>query len=147
MKIPNEDFENLSRNSKNQKGLFQLLEEKSENIVKKQYNQNELFFAEHYLKDYVNNLKKQTVIGLDEEIRKNLFVKPKRNDDEIGNSKNIRGNNKKFTITKKDKVINLKTRRLSNNITARMHLENINYEFEKPKKKSNIRKEEGKKKK
>ena len=37
MKIPNEDFENLSRNSKNQKGLFQLLEEKSENIVKKQY--------------------------------------------------------------------------------------------------------------
>ena len=146
MKIPNEDFENLSRNSKNQKGLFQLLEEKSENIVKKQYNQNELFFAEHYLKDYVNNLKKQTVIGLDEEIRKNLFVKPKRNDDEIGNSKNIRENNKKFTITKKDKVINLKTRRLSNNITARMRLENINYEFEKPKKKSNLRKEECKKK-
>ena len=146
MKIPNEDFENLSRNSKNQKGLFQLLEEKSENIVKKQYNQNELFFTEHYLKDYVNNLKKQTIIGLDEEIKNNLFVKPKRKSKEIDNSKIIRKNRKKLTTIKNDKVVNFKIRRLSSNINSRMRLENINYESIKSKKKPNLKKEENKKK-
>ena len=136
MKIPNEDFENLSRNSKNQKGLFQLLEEKSENIVKKQYNQNELFFAEHYLKDYVNNLKKQTIIGLDDEIKKNLFIKPKKHEHSNIENKNVRGNRRKFrTVKKQNKIIHFHNRRLSDNVKTRIKLENIHNE--KPKKKLN----------
>ena len=81
MKLPTEDIQNLSKNSKNQKDLFQLLEEKNDDIVKKQYKQNELFQAQNYLKDYVNNLRKQTVLGLDEEIRKTLFINPKRREE------------------------------------------------------------------
>ena len=126
MKLPTEDIQNLSKNSKNQKDLFQLLEEKNDDIVKKQYKQNELFQAQHYLKDYVNNLRKQTVLGLDEEIRKTLFINPKRREEgRLVSSINVRENNKmKLSIKKKEKMFNFKNRRLSDNVTKR----NITFE-------------------
>ncbi len=113
MKIPNEIN---SRYSKSPRKLAQLLEEKSENNVKQQFIQNELFQAQHYLKDYVNNLKKQTIINLDTEINKILFNKPNRKEENFSENKNIRLNKKHFTLSKnKDINFNIKKRRMSEN--------------------------------
>ena len=113
MKIPNEIN---SRYSKSPRKLAQLLEEKSENNVKQQFIQNELFQAQHYLKDYVNNLKKQTIINLDTEINKILFNKPNRKEENFSETKNIRLNKKHFTLSKnKDINFNIKKRRMSEN--------------------------------
>ena len=43
-----------------------LLEEANHNNVIKQYNKNELFQAEHDILDYVNKLKRKTILSIDE---------------------------------------------------------------------------------
>ena len=56
---PNDSFLTSSLvSAKTQKDLIDLIDQTNDNNVKRQYNRNELFQAEHDLKDYVTNLKK-----------------------------------------------------------------------------------------
>ena len=66
-------IQNQSNNkSISQNNLLALLEKTTNQNVSKRYSQNELFKAENVLKGYVNTLKEQACLSLDEEESENV---------------------------------------------------------------------------
>ena len=76
---PNESiFSSSLISSTTQKDLIDLIDQTNDNNVKNQYNHNELFQAEHDIKDYVINLKKQTINVLDDDSKMKNFQRPRK---------------------------------------------------------------------
>ncbi len=87
-----------------QNNLLALLEKTTTQNVSKRYSQNELFKAENVIKGYVNNLKEQAYLSLDEDEVENLNpIAPKRRKNSAGSSLNIRSKKIKGILKKKEK--------------------------------------------
>ena len=72
--------------ARTQKDLIDLIDQTNDNNVKRQYNRNELFQAEHDLKDYVTNLKKKSILILDDDSKVKIFQRPRKKKDGLGGS-------------------------------------------------------------
>ena len=82
---PNESFLTSSLvSARTQKDLIDLIDQTNDNNVKRQYNRNELFQAEHDLKDYVTNLKKKSILILDDDSKVKIFQRPRKKKDGLG---------------------------------------------------------------
>ena len=87
----NESFYNSSFTSaRTPKNLIDLIDQTNDNNLKKQYNRNELFQAEHDIKDYVINLKKQTINVLDDDSKMKNFQRSRKKKEGGGTIKNIK---------------------------------------------------------
>ena len=99
----------LTQNQQNNKSISQnnllaLLEKTTNQNVSKRYSQNELFKAENVLKGFVNNLKEQAYLSLDEDEVDNLNpITPTKRKNSAGSSLNIRSKKIKGILKKKDK--------------------------------------------
>jgi len=98
-------IQNQSNNkSISQNNLLALLEKTTNQNVSKRYSQNELFKAENVLKGYVNNLKEQAYLSLDEDEVENLNpITQTRRKNSAGSSLNLRSKKIKGILKKKDK--------------------------------------------
>ena len=107
MKKINENL--ISQRAQNQKNssqnnLLALLEKTTSQNVSKRYSQNELFKAENVIKGYVNNLKEQAYLSLDEDEVENLNpITQTRRKNSAGSSLNLRSKKIKGILKKKDK--------------------------------------------
>ena len=107
MKKINENL--ISQRAQNQKNasqnnLLALLEKTTSQNVSKRYSQNELFKAENVLKGYVNTLKEQACLSLDEEESENVSsMTPIRRQGTGGSSLELRSKKKKRILKKKKK--------------------------------------------
>ena len=107
MKKINENL--ISQRAQNQKNasqnnLLALLEKTTSQNVSKRYSQNELFKAENVLKGYVNTLKEQACLSLDEEESENVSsMTPIRRQGTGGSSLELRSKKIKGILKKKEK--------------------------------------------
>ena len=98
---PNESiFSSSLISSTTQKDLIDLIDQTNDNNVKNQYNHNELFQAEHDIKDYVINLKKQTINVLDDDSKMKNFQRSRKKKEGGGTIKNIKMKRKRSGFKK-----------------------------------------------
>ena len=98
---PNESiFSSSLISSTTQKDFIDLIDQTNDNNVKNQYNHNELFQAEHDIKDYVINLKKQTINVLDDDSKMKNFQRSRKKKEGGGTIKNIKMKRKRSGFKK-----------------------------------------------